>query len=316
MSFVLGRLSSMNDYVALTVGVVCAGIGGELFVWGSVGLARWMRVPPGIVGATVSAFATSIPELSVAVNAALAGKPDIALGDALGSNVTNIALILAFAAVISGIRSPRDSVKRDFPVALSVPVATGALAFDGVLSRFDGLLMMGLFFAWLWATIVEARSLRNSTDKVFGAHRGWPAILSSVVGLGCLIAAGHLVVTGARGIGVTFGIDPFVIGATIVAIGTTVPELATTTIATLRGHDEIGLGTILGSNIFNGLFIVAVAAILCPIAVRWREMVVVLVSGFVAVVLAYPAHGGFIARRRGVLLLVVYTVYLAMILQR
>jgi cation:H+ antiporter len=102
----------MNDYFALILGVVCAGIGGEIFVRGAVGLASWARVSPGIIGATVAAFATSSPELSVSINAAMAGKPLIALGDALGSNVVNVALILALALIISGIQSPRALDKR------------------------------------------------------------------------------------------------------------------------------------------------------------------------------------------------------------
>lgn len=121
---------------------------------------------------------------------------------------------------------------------------------------------------------------------------------------------------GARGIAIAFGIDEFIIGATIVAIGTSVPELATTIIAKLRGHDEVGLGAILGSNIFNGIFIVAVAAIIHPITVAWREVAITLVFGLVALVFTYPARTGFIERRRGVLLLVLYAAYLATILQR
>ena len=306
----------MNDYVALILGVTCAGIGGELFVRGAVGLAHWARVSPGIIGATVAAFATSSPELSVSINSAMAGRPQIALGDALGSNVVNVALILALALVISGIKSPRDSVKRDFPVALSVPIITGVLFLDGELSRFDGLLMLSLFLAWLVAAVIEARKQRSVAEEVLGEHRGWVAILSCIVGLAFLIAAGTLVVTGARGVAVSFGIDEFIIGATVVAVGTSVPELATTVIAKLHGHDEVGLGTILGSNIFNGLFIVAVAATIHPITVGWREVAVTLVFGLVALVFTYPTRQGFIERRRSVLLLVLYAVYLATILQR
>lgn len=127
----------MNDYPAFFLGVVCAGIGGELFVRGAVGVAHWARVSPGIIGATVAAFATSSPELSVSINAAIAGQPQIALGDALGSNVVNVALILALALVISGIQSPRDSVKRDFPVALLIPISTGVLLLDGSAAIFS-----------------------------------------------------------------------------------------------------------------------------------------------------------------------------------
>lgn len=306
----------MNDYVALSMGVICAGIGGELFVRGAVGLAHWARISPGIIGATVAAFATSSPELSVSVNAALAGKPQIALGDALGSNVVNVALILGLALVISGIQSPRDSVKRDFSVALLIPIITGVLFLDGELSRFDGFLMLGMFFAWLVAAIIEARKQRSAAEEVLGEHRGWLVVLSCVVGLAFLVAAGNLIVAGARGIAIAFGIDEFIIGAAIVAVGTSVPELATTVIAKLRGHDEVGLGTILGSNIFNGIFIVAVAAIIHPITVAWREVAITLVFGLVALVFTYPTRTGFIERRRGVLLLVLYAAYLATILQQ
>ncbi|MFZ5876990.1 MAG: sodium:calcium antiporter [Nitrospirota bacterium] len=305
----------MNDYLALTLGVVCAGLGGELFVRGTVGLAHWARIAPGIIGATVAAFATSSPELSVSISAATAGQPQIALGDALGSNVVNVALILALALTISGIKSPRDSVQRDFPVALLVPVVTGVLLLDGALSRIDGLLILGMFVAWIAATVIEARRQRSASEEVLGERRGWLAVLFCLAGLVFLTGAGQLVVTGARGIALSFGIGEFLIGATVVAVGTSAPELATTIVAKLRGHDEVGLGTILGSNIFNGLFIVAVAAIIHPIVVGWREVAVALVFGFVALVFTYPTRDGFIERRRGVLLLVLYGAYLATILQ-
>jgi cation:H+ antiporter len=306
----------MNDYVALILGVVCAGIGGELFVRGAVGLAHWARISPGIIGATVAAFATSSPELSVSINAAMAGQPQIGLGDALGSNVVNVALILSLALMISGIQSPLYSVKRDFPVALLVPIITAVLFLDGELSRFDGLMMLSMFLVWLVAAVIEARKQRSAAEKVLGEHRGWLVVLSCVAGLVLLVAAGNLIVAGARGIAISFGIDEFIIGATIVAVGTSVPELATTVIAKLRGHDEVGLGTILGSNIFNGIFIVAVAAIIHPITVAWREVAITLAFGFVALVFTYPTRKGFIGRRRGILLLVLYVAYLTTILQR
>lgn len=306
----------MNDYVTLILGVVCAGIGGELFVRAVVGIAHWARISPGIVGATIAAFATSSPELSVSINAAMAGQPQIALGDALGSNVVNVALILALALLISGIQSPSDSVKRDFPVALLVPIITGVLLLDGELSRFDGLLMMGMFFAWLVATVIEARKQRHAAQGDPGEHRRWLTVISCVAGLAFLVAAGHFIVAGARGIAISFGIDEFIIGATVVAVGTSVPELATTVIAKVRGQDEVGLGTILGSNIFNGIFVVAVAAMIHPITVAEREVAITLMFGLLALMLTYPTRKGFIQRRRGALLLVLYAVYFATIFQR
>ncbi len=184
-----------------------------------------------------------------------------------------------------------------------------------MLSRFDGFLMMACFFVWLATAVMEARRQRSVAEDILGAHRGWLAVIWCVVGLGLLVAAGSFIVAGARGIAVALGINAFVIGATIVAVGTSVPELATTVIAKLRGHDEVGLGTILGSNIFNGLFIIAVAAIIHPITVGWRELIVTLSVGFVALIFAYPPRGGFIGRSRGVLLLVLYTIYIVVILQ-
>lgn len=305
----------MNDYTTLVLGIICAGIGGELFVRGAVGLARWARVAPGIIGATVVAFATSSPELSISINAALSGKPQIALGDALGSNVVNVALILGLALVISGIQSPRNSIKRDFPVALLIPIITGVLLLDGELSRFNGLLMLGMFFVWLVATIIEAQKQRSATEEVINKHQGWLIVLLCVIGLASLVAAGNLIVTGAKGIAITLGIDEFIIGAAIVSVGTSVPEIATAVIAKIRGHDEIGLGTILGSNIFNGIFIVAIAAIIHPISVAWYEVAITLMFGLVALVFTYPTRTGFIKRRQGILLLVLYATYLIIILQ-
>lgn len=305
----------MHDYVTLILGFMCAGAGGELFVRGTVGLGHWLRIAPGIIAATFAAFATSSPELSVSIKAALAGRPQIALGDALGSNVVNLALILAVALVISGIQCPRGSVKRDFPTALLVPVVTGVLLLDGELSRADGLLLLGAFFVWLVASVIEARRQHSAIERVLGEPRKALIVLSCVGGFLLLVAAGHFIVSGASGIAAAYGIDAFIVGATIVAVGTSVPELATAVISKLRGHDEIGLGTILGSNIFNGLFIVPVAAVIRPIAIALGEVVPALVFGLVSVALVYPAHTGFIERRRGVLLLVLYAAYLTAVMQ-
>ena len=306
----------MSPYLTFLLGIACAGIGGELFVRGSVSLAHSFRISPGIIGATVAAFATSSPELSVAINAALAGTPRIALGNALGSNVLNVALTLGLSLVIAGIQCPRTSVKQDFPVALAIPLVTGLLLLDGELSRFDGFLMMGMFLAWFTATILEARKQRSAAEKVLGVHQTWQIALYCIVGLGLLMTAGDLIVDASKSVALAFGIDEFVIAATVVSVGTTVPELATTLIAKFRGHDEVGLGTILGSNIFNGLFIVSIAAMIHPIVVPWRDVAIALAFGIAALVFTYPDRNGFIGRRRGVLLLMLYGGYLALILGR
>jgi cation:H+ antiporter len=304
----------MFDILILVLGVTFAAVGGELFVRGAVGIARSARISPGIIGATVGAFATSSPELSVSVNAALAGKPQIALGDALGSNVVNIALILGLALVISAIRSPRSSMKRDFPVALMVPALTAVLFLDGTLSRLDSFVMLALFAAWLTITAIEAAGQRSAAPAVLSGKRGWVSVLLSLAGLAFLVAAGNFIVTGARGIAHAHGIDEFIIGATLVAVGTSAPELATAVIAKLRGHDEVGLGTLLGSNIFNGLFIVPVAASIHPIRVNMSEVAIALAFGLAALITPFPDRQGLISRKRGIILLILYALYLAAVI--
>ncbi len=299
----------MSPLWLLLAGALCAAAGGELFVRGAVGLARWARVAPGVVAATVVAFATSSPELSVAVNSALAGTPEVALGDALGSNVVNVALILGLAVAVAAIRSPRERVRRDFRVALLVPLAIAGLCLDGTLSRLDGVVLLAVFAGWLVATACEARRMRSAAGQVLGAkHRG-VIVLSCVAGLALLVAAGRLIVFGALGLASDFGIDAFIVGATLVALGTSVPELATAVIAQLRGHDEISLGAVLGSNIFNGLFIIGVAATMHPIGVAWRDVALALGFGVMALLLAYPERSGLIDRWRAAVLLGLYALY-------
>jgi cation:H+ antiporter len=306
----------MNSYLLLLGGILCAAAGGEFFLRGVVSIARWLRVSPGIIGATFAAFATSSPELSVSVNAALAGTPQIALGDALGSNVVNISLILGLALLFAPLHTPRDSIKRDFPVALLVPTLTAFLAMDGVLSRADGALLLGLFMAWLAAVILEVRRQRNAAAAVLAQARHGRAVLESLGGFVLLVAAGRMIVLGANGIATAHGIDPFLVGATLVAFGTSAPELATVILSRLRGHDEVGLGTILGSNIFNGFFIVSVAALIHPIPIHWDEVATGLLFGLVTVIVVWPKRTGVLEASRGWLLLALYGAYVVALVRQ
>lgn len=304
-----------NSYLLLTLGIICAAIGGELFIRGVIGLARWARISAGIIGATFAAFATSSPELSVSINSALAGTPQIALGDALGSNVVNIGLILGFALVFAPLQTSPDVLKRDFAVALLVPILLAVLCMDGVLGRVDGLLLLMLFSGWLGAVVVEVKRQRNVVVGLIGEMNHISAVLQGLAGLVFLMLAGLLIVDGAKGIAQQHGIDPFLIGATLVAIGTSAPEIATVVISRIHKHDEIGLGTILGSNIFNGLFIIGVAASLHPISIRWEEVVIGLAFGLMTSVFTFPFRGNTIERSRGLILLGLYVAYLVALLQ-
>jgi cation:H+ antiporter len=309
----------VENLLWLLLGLVCAGIGGELFIRGAVGLASWARIPAGIVGATVAAFATSSPEMSVAISSSLAGTPQISVGDAVGSNVVNFAAILGIALLISPTPAPREGLRRDFPTAMLVPFAIGLLALDGNLSRLDGFILLSLFTAWLTATIIEARRARaatlegEATEDVLSVTPV-PAVLFSVIGLVLLVIAGRAIVSGAVSIASAFGLDAFVIGATVVALGTSVPELATTILAKARGHQEVALGTVLGSNIFNGLLVIGVAAIISPMRLSLVSVATGLVTGAIVTVFAYPPASGILSRGRGALLIALYIVYLVVLL--
>lgn len=306
----------MNHYWAIGLGILSAGIGGELFVRGVIGFARWARIPAALAGVTLAAFATSSPELAVALTAAWAGTPQISLGDALGSNVANLSLILAVALLFSSIRLPANGIHRDLAIAFLTPILIGLLSLDGLLSRLDGLLMLALFMAWLLMIMREAYKVRIAHQALAeNPPKQRRELFLGMIGLVFLVVAGRLIVIGAKGIATDLGIDPFVIGATVVAVATGMPELATTLIARLRGHDEIGLGNLYGSNIFNGLLIVALVALITPIVVTWHEIAVGLGFGLLTTALTWPVKG-HLWRGHGIILLIVYVIYLVVVWQQ
>jgi cation:H+ antiporter len=307
----------LNDYQSLALGVLLAGLGGELFLRGIVGCARWLRVSGAVIGVTGAAFGTSSPEFFVALSSAMAGEPEIALGDALGSNVVNVALILGLALMISAIPASRQAIRREFTGALLAPLVLGMMAVDGVVSRLDGAVLLALFTGWLSFVVMEAREQRRTSPPPPEGERSVGTMVAAGLGgLLCLMAGGKLIVEGAHGLAMMLGLSEFAIGATIVAAGTSVPELATTVIAQLHGRRDISLGTILGSNLFNGLWIIGVAAVICPIRTGGWETLIALAAGVSAVLIILPGRSGGIGRIRGLGLLIVYLAYVAMVLHQ
>jgi cation:H+ antiporter len=297
------------DLAALLGAVLLAAAGGEAFLKAILGVAHHLRVPKAVAATTLAAAATSSPELTVSTVAALAGSPEIGLGDALGSNVVNVALIFGLALLFGPVRSSRDDFGRDFLFALAVPVLTAVLALDGRLSRVEGAALLALFALWLGLGLKSALRHRGPVHGPAAAvgHPGpmLSAILG-VAGLAALMTAGRLFVSGATGIATSLGIDTYVIGAIVVAIGTSLPELVTVLLSRLRGHDEIGVGTLIGSNLFNGLGIVGVAASIHPIATPPGEIALTLGCGLAALLMLLPGERSLIPRSRAALLLTLY----------
>lgn len=295
-------------------GLLVAAVGGNLFLRGVVDLARWLRVPPGLIGVTVAAFATSSPELAVSITAAGHDQPEIGVGDALGSNVVNAGLVLGLALLSAPLKVAAPDVRRDRVAALAAPLVTAAFLLDGELSRAEGgALLMG-FSGWLVAVIRGARRHRQA-QLVEEAVQPAPMAFALLGGVAALLGAGQLAVAGARGIGDALGLSAFVTGASLVAVGTSIPELVTTVIAARRGHDDVSVGTILGSNLFNGLLIAGVSGVIHPARLAWREAAVSLAFGVLTTLLMTPGADGALSHRRGGALVLAYAVYLALVVQ-
>lgn len=297
----------MTDLALILGAVLLAAVGGEAFLKSILGAAIHLRVPKIVVATTLAAFATSAPELTVSTVAALASQPEIGLGDALGSNVVNIALIFGLALLYRSVQASREDFSRDFYLALAVPVLTFFLMLDGRIERPEALVLVVVFLTWLVWTVRNA--LRQRAVAIEVEATGLSAaksLLLGVLGLAALIAAGRLFVSGATGIAAALDVDTYVIGVLLVAIGTSLPELVTVILSRLRGHDDVGVGTLIGSNLFNGMAIVGVAGTIHPIAAPLAEVAVTLACGIVALLLLLPNRNGLIVRGRGVLLLLLY----------
>lgn len=305
----LTTLVALSDVLSLLGAIALAAFGGEAFLKGILGVAAHLRLPKMLVAVTLAAFATSSPELTVSTMAALSGKPEIGLGDALGSNVVNVGLILGLALMFGGLSVRYSEIRRDYLLALAVPVFTIFLMRDGMLSRAEGSLLLVLFVLWLGLAIRQVIQHRrnNHAEAAHPDHPGhsWLLLLAGLAGL---ILAGRLFVTGASGIATSLGIHPYIIGATVVAIGTSLPEMVTTLLARLRGHDDIGLGTLLGSNLFNGLAIVGIAASIHPIHAPVSKVSVALLFGLLTVLLVFPRQD-LLYRGHGMVLLLAYALY-------
>jgi len=298
---------SLDDLLAVLAAIALASVGGEAFLKSILGAAIHLRVPKRVVAITLAAFATSSPELTVSSVAALAGEPQIGLGDALGSNVVNIALIFGLALLYGAVPTRRDDFGRDFYLALAVPVLTLVFVLDGQLARVEALLLLAVFACWLALTLRQALRERDAPAELAACElSAGRSLLLGALGLAALIAAGRLFVGGATGIASAFAVDTYVVGVVLVAIGTSLPELVTVLLSRLRGHDDVGVGTLIGSNLFNGLAIVGVAGTLHPITVPLAEVALTLACGIAALLLLRPDSRGLIGQGRGALLLLLY----------
>ncbi len=256
---------------AVIVGLILLVWGADRFVTGAAAIARNAGVSPMLIGLTIVGFGTSAPEILVSGMAAYQGNPGLAIGNALGSNIANIGLILGITALITPLKVASDTLKREYPMLLAATLFTLALMLDGVLGRLDGVLLLTGLVVLLYG-MVRIDLKRRANDPLeleFDAElpekmATGKALLYFFVGLALLLISSRMLVWGAANIAAAFGISDLVIGLTIVALGTSLPELAAGVASALKGEHDIAIGNVIGSNMYNLLAVLPMPALLAP----------------------------------------------------
>jgi cation:H+ antiporter len=308
------------------VGLITLVLGAEVLVRGASRLAGAVGVPPLVVGLTIVAFGTSAPELAIALQSSLAGKAAIGVGNIIGSNISNVLLILGASAVVAPLAIAQRVVRLDVPVMIGFSVLAMALAIDQRLDWWDGALLVVLGTGYMGYIIrksrVESRPVRERYEEEFapgeGALRRWPLYaLMMLVGLALLVTGSDWLVTSAVVMARHYGLSELVIGLTIVAIGTSLPELVTSLVAGLRGHRDIAVGNIIGSNVMNIVLVLGLASIVSrglpvPAAALSFDLPVMIAAALACLPIFYSGYA--IERWEGLLFLGYYVAYVAFLL--
>lgn len=310
--------------LALVLGIVALVVGAELLVKGAATIASRLGIAPVIIGLTVVAFGTSAPELAVSVSASLGGSADVALGNVVGSNIGNILLILGASAVVGGLAVQQRIIRLDIPLLVVVSVIALLMSLDNNIGRIDGVILFGGLLTYVGWLIREARGERSdiiaeyaeSVETTEGAALErplWFNVMLAIAGLLVLVVGSQLLVNSATDIAESAGISDLVIGLTVVAIGTSLPELATSILAAIRGQRDIAVGNVIGSNLFNLMSVLGLTSIVSSDGIPVSDVSLRLdfpVMLAATIVLVPIVWSGFeIKRWEGLVLVVFYAVY-------
>ena len=313
--------------VAVILGLAVLVWSADKFVDGAVGIAEFCGMSTLLIGMVIVGFGTSAPELTVSAISASQGNPEIALGNAYGSNIANIALILGATALISPILMQRSVIRGDLPNLLVVSILSIFLVCDGSVARWNGVILLVVFAMAMgysiWREMRKKESQTREGEDLSEAKEKpslGKSILWLVLGLVLLVASSRALVWGAVEIARTLGVSDLLIGLTIVAIGTSLPELASSIAAARKGENDLALGNIIGSNLFNTLAVVGLAATISPMdeiesVVTTRDMPLMIALTVALIVLGYRRKGdGRLNRIAGAILLAIYVGYLALLI--
>ena len=311
----------------LVIGFVFLIKGADLFVDGSSSVAKLLKVPSIIIGLTVVAFGTSMPEASVSISSAIAGANELAVSNVVGSNVFNLLVVLGASALIKSVCCQKNSVKKEIPFSILCTVALlaalllgGGVAEDGAktytLGWIAGLVLLALFafyMYWQISSALKARKAGEIEEEEDDGKKISPvkSILFIIIGVAAIILGGNLVVNGASTVAEKLGMSQTLIGMTIVAVGTSLPELVTSMVAAKKGERDLALGNAIGSNIFNVVFILGSSALISPMTVDILAVIdTIAVIAISALVLAFSATGKKISRTEGGIMVASYIAYL------
>jgi cation:H+ antiporter len=323
------KKEDIMSYIFLVLGFLILVKGADFFVDGSSGLAKHFKIPSIIIGLTIVAFGTSAPEAAVSITAALNGNGDITIGNIVGSNLINISLIIGVAAIIYPLKVQKATIIKEIPLALLGSIVLLILVLDidlqnqttNILTRADGLILIAFFIIFLYYIIEMAlknQAIGYPLDKMLKTINLKKSFFITILGLVGVIFGGWVVVIESQTIALSLGMSETLVGLTIVAIGTSLPELVTAITAALKKENEIALGNIVGSNIFNTLFILGVSATITPLVLETKiifDIIIMIILTFVLLIFS-TTHKRKVNRFEGMLLAIVYLTYLAFIIIR
>lgn len=253
------------EYIWLIIGFVLLVKGADFFVDGASSIAGKLKVPSLIIGLTVVSMGTSLPEAAVSVSASLSGNNSISLGNVIGSNIFNLLVVVGISSVILPIVTDKDVLKRDLPISIAATAALLIMLLDGRLGRIEAIILLLLLAAYMFILIVSA--LKNRVESPSQKSLSWTkSIIFLVAGVAAIICGGQMVVNSAKVIAASLGMGETLIGLTVVAIGTSLPELVTSIVAAKKGDSGIAMGNVVGSNIFNVLFILGLTGVIKPLS--------------------------------------------------
>ena len=307
----------MLDLVQIIAGLALLYYGGNFLVTGSVRLARALKISPFVIGATVIAFGTSAPELAVALLAALKGSPELAMGNVIGSNIANIGLVLGLTGCIAVISIAPERLKRESPPLIFVSFLIVVIAWDLEINRYEGFLMVCLLGLYIWRSFSHKEDFAEELEDevpLFAGKNSSLQILLVIVGLALLIGGAKLLVAGGVSIARYLGISEWFIGISIVAVGTSLPEIVSSIIAAKRGHGEMAIGNIFGSNIFNILMVLGLTATIHPLQIQEPIppdlLIATAITGLLLGMIRYGNHS--LGKLKGGVLLLAYCVYIGL----